>query len=65
MSLFPKLSLPGVVRISFGIENTEDDINRFVEVLQSIADKSKSSSKKDVRLQVKDFARASTNRVYK
>jgi selenocysteine lyase/cysteine desulfurase len=65
VSLFPKLSLPGVVRISFGIENTEDDINRFVEVLQSIADKSKSSSKKDVRLQVKDFARASANRVYK
>jgi selenocysteine lyase/cysteine desulfurase len=65
VTLFPKLSLPGVVRISFGLENTEDEIDRFIEVLEKIANKSQSSSKKEVRLQIKNFVRASADKVYK
>jgi selenocysteine lyase/cysteine desulfurase len=37
LRLFPKLSLPGVVRISFGIENNPKDIDMLVSELQKIA----------------------------
>jgi selenocysteine lyase/cysteine desulfurase len=39
LRLFPKLSLPGIVRISFGIENSERDIDALAEELQRIATK--------------------------
>jgi selenocysteine lyase/cysteine desulfurase len=35
--LFPKLNLPGVVRISFGIENTQADIDRLMVEMGKIA----------------------------
>jgi selenocysteine lyase/cysteine desulfurase len=38
--VFPKLSLPGVTRISFGIENTKEEVDIMLRVLASIADKS-------------------------
>jgi selenocysteine lyase/cysteine desulfurase len=37
LRLFPKLSLPGIVRISFGIENSEKEIDIFINELQKIA----------------------------
>ena len=64
VTLFPKLSLPGVVRVSLGIENSEADVDRLIQVLDTIADKSQSSSKKEVQQQVKDFVGASAERVY-
>ncbi len=39
ISLLPKLSLPGIVRISFGIENSENDINALSAELQRIVNK--------------------------
>lgn len=65
VTLFPKLSLPGVVRVSLGIENSEADVDRFIQALGTIADKSQNSSKKEVRQQVKDFVRVVAERVYK
>jgi selenocysteine lyase/cysteine desulfurase len=65
VTLFPKLSLPGVVRVSLGIENSESDVDRLIQALGTIADKSQNSSKKEVQLQMKDFVRASADRVYK
>jgi selenocysteine lyase/cysteine desulfurase len=65
VTLFPKLSLPGVVRVSFGIENTKEEVDTLIRALAKIADKSQSSSKKEVRQQVKDFVQASADRVYK
>ena len=35
--LFPKLRLPGVVRASIGIENTEAEVDRFLSTLKVIA----------------------------
>jgi cysteine sulfinate desulfinase/cysteine desulfurase-like protein len=64
VTLFPKLSLPGVVRVSLGIENSEADIDRLIQMLYIIADKSQNSSKKEVRQQVKDFVRVVAERVY-
>ncbi len=64
VTLFPKLSLPGVVRVSLGIENSEADVDRLIQVLGTIADKSQSPSKKEVRQQVNDFVRSVAERVY-
>jgi selenocysteine lyase/cysteine desulfurase len=64
VSLFPKLSLPGVVRVSFGIENTDEEIDRFVEILAKIADKTASSLPKEVQQQMNDFVRNKTELVY-
>jgi selenocysteine lyase/cysteine desulfurase len=64
VTLFPKLQLPGVVRVSFGIENTKEDVDTLIRVLAKIADKSQNSSTREVRQQVKDFVRTSAERVY-
>ena len=37
LTLIPKIQLPGVARISLGIENTVEDIDRLTHVLGQIA----------------------------
>lgn len=64
VTLFPGLSLPGVARISLGIGNSESDVDHLIEVLEKIAGKPQSSSKKEVQQQVKDFVLAAAERVY-
>lgn len=64
VTLFPKLSLPGVVRVSFGIENTKEDVDILIQVLAEIAEKSQSTSKKEVKQQMADFVSAVAERVY-
>jgi selenocysteine lyase/cysteine desulfurase len=64
VTLFPKLTLPGVVRVSLGIENSEADVDRLIQTLGIIADKSQSLSKKEVQQQVEDFVRTTAERVY-
>jgi len=64
VTLFPKLSLPGVVRVSLGIQNSEVDIDRLIQALDTIADKSQRSSNKEIQQQLKDFVLASAERVY-
>ncbi len=39
VSLLPKLELPGVVRISFGIQNTKQEIDALIQVLGALAGK--------------------------
>jgi selenocysteine lyase/cysteine desulfurase len=34
--LFPGLKLPGLVRVSLGIENSEEDVDKFIQVLHKI-----------------------------
>jgi selenocysteine lyase/cysteine desulfurase len=41
LTLFPKLSLPGVFRISFGMYNTKDEIDRFISAYLEITSKKK------------------------
>ncbi len=35
--LFPKLSLPGLTRMSLGLENSEEDVDTLTHVLGKIA----------------------------
>jgi len=64
VTLFPKLSLPGVVRVSFGIENTKEDVDTLIQVLAEIAGKSQSSSKNELKRQMDYFVRTVADRVY-
>ena len=68
VTLFPKLSLPGVARISLGIENSESDVYKLIQVLEKIAGKPQSQSKDakpvQVKKQMNDFAGAIARRIY-
>ncbi len=80
VTLFPKINLPGLLRISLGIENTQEDIDTLLRVLENIAGKPRLNSagihtisakkgtsplsRKKVKQQMKDFAEAASVRVY-
>jgi selenocysteine lyase/cysteine desulfurase len=78
-TLFPKLRFPGLTRVSIGIENSKEDIDRLVQVLGKIAGqipytanrrsasiniKTITLSKSDVQKQMKDFTKATALKVY-
>ncbi|MBE0648417.1 MAG: aminotransferase class V-fold PLP-dependent enzyme [Bacteroidales bacterium] len=46
VTLFPHFELPGVVRVSLGIENRKEDIDKLIHVLEQIAPMSKKSPEK-------------------
>ena len=77
--LIPKLSLPGLVRISLGIENSQADIDTLIQVLGEIAGKpgpgrnkssdpmdprSSSPSREDFQRQMEVFTGNASRRVY-
>ncbi len=61
--MFHGLRPPGVTRVSFGIENTSEDVDVLIRVLKDIAGK-KISNNTDVTKQGKDFVTAAAVRVY-
>jgi selenocysteine lyase/cysteine desulfurase len=64
VTLLPQVNLPGVVRVSLGIENSEADVDTLIRMLDSIARQPRPRGKDDVGQQVDDFARAAAKRVY-
>jgi len=79
VTVFPKVALPGLVRVSLGIENSEEDVDRLIDSLGKIAglpqvlkdrnvnsteNKTPILSRKDVEQQMDNFARAAARRVY-
>ncbi len=77
--LFPKLKLPGVLRVSLGIENTREDIDTLLRELQSISGKPGVSadsdtaaapgqkpvvSRQEAEQQIKEFIKNAELRVY-
>jgi selenocysteine lyase/cysteine desulfurase len=65
-SVFSKLRLPGVTRVSFGIENTKKDVDALVEVLYALGNKKNKpdSIEKQTTQQVKKQILASEQRVF-
>ncbi len=72
---FPKVKLPGLVRISFGIENSESDIDNLIETLALILNKKKGAKSKierkghhistdAVKKQMKEMVKHATERVF-
>jgi len=71
LTLLPKLSLPGLTRVSLGIENSAEDVDTLIEVLEKItrqprakANKPFASTQTDVQKQMDNFAQAAAQRVY-
>jgi selenocysteine lyase/cysteine desulfurase len=68
VTLFPKLSLPGIARVSLGIGNSESDVDQLIQVLEKIAGKPQSQSKDakpaQVKKQMNDFAGKVAGKVY-
>jgi hypothetical protein len=64
LTLVPRLSLPGVVRVSLGIENSAEDVDVLIRVLDSIARQPRAGVKDDVEQQMAHFARTAARRVY-
>jgi hypothetical protein len=71
--------LPGLVRVSFGIENEERDVDTLIQVLEAIASSARSRTERllasthngtpwlpqtDVQDQMRDYAAACATRVY-
>lgn len=46
LKLLPKLNLPGILRVSLGIENTKEEIDTFISVMKEIAEKNSWRNKK-------------------
>ncbi|MEI8049699.1 MAG: aminotransferase class V-fold PLP-dependent enzyme, partial [Bacteroidota bacterium] len=80
ITVLPQIPLPGLLRISLGIENTKEDIDTLIRILGKISgkpaptsadnqtgspEKGKSLvSKANVKLQMKNFVEAAAVRVY-
>ena len=71
VTLFPQVTLPGVTRVSLGIQNSAEEIDTLVHVLGKIArgpragvDNPFASTPTDVQQQMDDFARAAAQKVY-
>jgi selenocysteine lyase/cysteine desulfurase len=79
LTLFPKVKLPGLVRVSLGIGNSEEDVDALIRVLNKIAMRPRALADRhsasvlngtpllrqaDIQQQMNEFARASALRVY-
>ena len=65
LTVLRRFELPGVVRVSLGIENSEADVDTLIHVLGGIARQPKDrASEKAVRQQMDEACKASAERVY-
>jgi len=62
VTLFPQVSLPGLTRVSLGLENNEADIATLIQVLSQIA--RQPQAKTNIQHQMDDFTKAAARRVY-
>jgi selenocysteine lyase/cysteine desulfurase len=68
-TLIPSINLPGVTRISLGLENNRADIERLIEALQEMRKFSGKKplfikSKPEVKEEIKEFTQQAAERVY-
>ena len=65
VTVLRRVELPGVVRVSLGIENGEGDVDTLIHVLGGIARQPKGRSHETiVRQQMDDSCKGSARRVY-
>jgi selenocysteine lyase/cysteine desulfurase len=64
--LFPNISLPGLTRVSLGIENDEKDVDALIHALEKIARRHRAgvNRQSDIRRRMDDFIAAAVRRVY-
>ena len=65
VTLFPKLSLPGMVRVSLGLENTEAEVDALLQALvENAANKGGQLPKAEVKRQMEAFVQQRMKLVY-
>ena len=65
LTVLRHFELPGVVRVSLGIDNSEADVDTLIRVLDGIARQPKDGApEKNVRQQMDDCCKASAQKVY-
>jgi selenocysteine lyase/cysteine desulfurase len=70
VTLFPRLSLPGVTRVSLGVENTPEDIDALLDVLGRISLRPAAPGnpfrrrKASFRKELEAFTRATADQIY-
>ena len=65
LTVLRRFELPGVVRVSLGLENSEADVDTLIRALDGIARQPKDrAAEKAVRRQMDDACEASARRVY-
>jgi hypothetical protein len=71
LSVFKQLSLPGLTRISLGLENSAEEIDVLLQALNQIARQQRDRQENpfrtthtDVQKEMDDFARTAAQRVY-
>jgi len=78
VTVFPRLQLPGVLRVSLGIGNSEEEIDTFIRVFGEIAEEKLGTkinrnkviyqkpglNKTEVKKQMKDFVKVAAEKVY-
>jgi selenocysteine lyase/cysteine desulfurase len=64
VTLLPQVNLPGVVRVSLGIENSGTDVDTLIDVLGSIVRQPRGGGARNVRKQIDDFVRTVARNVY-
>ena len=71
LTLFSQVALPGLTRVSLGIENSAEDIDTLTHVLGNIVRQPRpglgspfGSAQTEIQQQMDDFARVAAQRVY-
>ncbi len=71
-TVFPKMRFPGVLRVSIGMENSKEDVDKLIEILSNSALKKSTSkskktpvlSKSEIKKQIKEFIKNAASSVY-
>ena len=63
-TLFPKIRFPGLARVSFGIGNSEEDVDTLIYIMDKIARQQRPLPHKDIQKQMNDFIMAIAQKVY-
>lgn len=64
IQLFPKMSLPGVARVSLGIENSEQEIDALIHAVSEIVNKNTKQSDSSVLVEIERFTEERIKKVY-
>jgi selenocysteine lyase/cysteine desulfurase len=64
VTILPGTKLPGLLRISLGIENSEEDINELTDAFKKISGQNKVYNKKRLKQEINDFIKTVETKVF-
>jgi selenocysteine lyase/cysteine desulfurase len=64
VTILPGIKLPGLLRISLGIENSEEDINELTDTLKKISIQPQAYNNKRLKQEINDFIKTIENKVF-